>query len=349
MNPLHHNRLRVALAFVWATGLMIAPLDGQEPDRQRRVTEGPVTLTSSIDRSIARVADPIEWTLQVEAPAGSRVGWPAFPTQVDALEIRASEERDAIPLPGDQGPDNRIWTRSFLIETLETGAQRLPAAEVQVDVPDPEEPAGRRTLTLRAEPLSISVESSLPEDADPMQFRDIKDVVDVEAPSSAASVWIVWIIGGGVIAALLVLAAGLIWFGRRTRSPVVWARKELARLRQLPVDAAADRQHRFAEVVDLIRQLLAARFRPEIGAQTAEEWNACAEANDLFDRETRTQVADLLKQHDLSRFARTGIDAPQLETAFDAAERVIESVSTLPAASPADAAVRDTVEMRSSV
>lgn len=348
MTPLLPNGFIGRISCGLAVCLLGPSGEAQEAGRQSRIEQGPVVLTSSVDRTAARVADPVEWTLRLEAPTGSRVGWPALPETIGAWEVRVLEQRDDIPLPADKGRGRRVWIRKFFIETLKTGMQTLPTAEVQVEIPDPDAPGERQTLTLRSEPLSIAVESSLQADADPSQFRDIKDVVDVEPPPAVSTAWVNWLIGGGCVAGLAALIASFYWFGRRNPLPAVWARKELARLREMSVDSSAERQQCFAEVVGVVRQFLADHFHSEIASQTAEEWTAYAETNVLLDNELRSQVAHLLKQHDVSRFSHTGITAQQLDEAFGIAERVIGSATTAGAESPAEANVRDAVRMRSS-
>lgn len=337
----------LGISFFCTFLLLVTTLNAQDAVQRSRIEQGPVVLTSRIDRVKARVADPVEWTLQLEAPAGSHVRWPSFPEQIDLLEIRAVGGEDDIPLPSEGGGGRRVWTRIFLLETLETGLKSVPAAEVQVDVLDPNGSDGRRTVILRSEPLAVAIESSLPPDADPKQFRDIKDPIDVEPPPPNGRPWFKWAIGGGCAAGLAAIAAGLLWFGRRRRSPVAWARDELSRLRKMPANSSAERQQRFAEVVGVVRQLLAARFHSEIASQTGEEWRGYAEAHQLLDPALRSQTAELLKQHDISRFAAKEVGAEVLEQAFVLAEHIIDSATVADAKPSGDAALANAAPMRS--
>src|SRR3954452_6964725 len=64
---------------------------------QSVVADGPVKVTARIDKGSARVAEPIQLVLEVEAPRGTRVELPAKVNRLGDFEVRRSEQTNDIP------------------------------------------------------------------------------------------------------------------------------------------------------------------------------------------------------------------------------------------------------------
>src|SRR4051795_801379 len=131
------------------------------------VQDGRVKLRVSLDKSTARVAEPIRLVLEVEAPRGSRVELPALSKGIGDFEIRKSERIN--DLPSEDSAAVRRWILSAVLETLKTGDLKIPAIEVQYAT----DPHATTLKSLASKPLEIHVASVLEDRADPRKFRDI--------------------------------------------------------------------------------------------------------------------------------------------------------------------------------
>jgi hypothetical protein len=287
----------------------------------------------------------------VEAPRGSRVAWPEFPEAVGRLQFQRSGEDEDLPVAAAGG--RRFWERRYRFESFYPGTHSLPPLTIEVMLPeaDPgeaDEPApspaaaatetsetseaAGRSLSLRPEPLQLTVRSSLPAEADPADFRDIKEAVAPPADAAASSSWRRWTLAACVLVIAIASLGSWRWWHRRQSQPVVWARRELKRLRAAETASPATR---LAELVAVLRAYLTETDGLAVAARTAAEWADPASASAPLDPETARRLADLLRLHDRSRFAGVNVDRAALEEAFGTAEQLLER-SDVTIAAPAD-------------
>jgi hypothetical protein len=69
--PILHYVTAALLTAAWSTSAFAA-IDNSTSN-QAVVTDGPIKLTVRVDRNVARVADPIQLTLEARAQRGMRV------------------------------------------------------------------------------------------------------------------------------------------------------------------------------------------------------------------------------------------------------------------------------------
>jgi hypothetical protein len=125
MNRRHiYGTIAVLLASM-PTMLLAQPEGSRSP--QLAVTDGPVKLTANIDKTTARVAEPIHLVLEVEAPRGTRVEMPASFDQLGDFEIRNAERANDIPAA--EKPETRTWILRLTLESIKTGQLTIPPLE----------------------------------------------------------------------------------------------------------------------------------------------------------------------------------------------------------------------------
>src|SRR5690348_9183805 len=87
----------VMLAMVAATPTLAFAATDAAPSLQTETSDGPVKVTAHINTASARVAEPVQLVLQVDAPRGARIELPAKADRLGPFEVRRSERTMDIP------------------------------------------------------------------------------------------------------------------------------------------------------------------------------------------------------------------------------------------------------------
>src|SRR3954471_19732709 len=95
---------------------------------QSVVSDGPVKVTARINKRTARVAEPIQLVLEVEAPLGTRLEMPGKINRLGEFDVRRMEQTNDIP--SATGADKRTWILSATLESIKTGALEIPSLDV---------------------------------------------------------------------------------------------------------------------------------------------------------------------------------------------------------------------------
>src|SRR6188472_3666925 len=104
-----NNRFLIATIAALLASVPLLSLAGAESAHplESVVADGPVRVTARIDKGTARVAEPIQLVLDVEAPRGARIELPAKANRLGDFEVRHSSETKDIP--SATGADKREW------------------------------------------------------------------------------------------------------------------------------------------------------------------------------------------------------------------------------------------------
>lgn len=215
--------------FLWLGILALASQHATAQSTQSHVvTSGPVELTVELDRVRARVAEPVELRLQVDAPQGTSITFPATRESLGSFSIlRVSEVSD---LPIEQSTTDRRTKMTIEMESLESGNWQIPELKVLYRLPDGyTDVVTQRDGTLTTEPMTVQILSVLSDDEQPNQFRDIKDIATLPTELNRGSSGRWWVVGavcgvGGLIACL-------VWLMRRpAEPPAKWALAEIEQI-----------------------------------------------------------------------------------------------------------------------
>lgn len=163
--------------------------------------QGIATVTTTVDRSMAQVAEGIRLTIAVRVPAGATVAMPGSAVSLGPFEIIHVADKTDIP-----DGDDRIWTRVYDLESLMSGTHEIP--KISMTLTDRRGESIQRNV-VNSQPVPITVSSFLEGKTDPTQFRDLKMVVDLPVISPPSYThW--WVAGGfGLVIATLLLVATL--------------------------------------------------------------------------------------------------------------------------------------------
>lgn len=281
------------------------------------VSDGPVKVSVSVDREAAQVAEPIQLTLDIEAPRGTRIELPQFADKLGEFDVRNAEQTKDIPAATG---DSRRWTIDATLDTIKTGGVTIPPLEVHYTTA-----ADSSTFkTLATKPIEIHIKSVLENRADPTKFRDIKDTVDVAVPELRSSKWLAYAaagIGGSVVIALAALAIAK---RRRGPSPAAWALSSIADLEQLPIANPADAEAAYNELVDVLREFFELEFNVPTLSRTTREFLAQAATVVGLETTARERLAALSSLADEIKFARLGVGEAQVRQAIEQAKAFVD-------------------------
>jgi hypothetical protein len=277
---------------------------------QSVVTDGPVKLTTSIDKGTARVAEPINLLLEVEAPPGTRLEMPAKMNRLGEFDVRRMEQSN--DFPSANGADKRTWILRATLESIKTGALEVPALEVHYTT----DAKSSTFKTLSTAQIPIHITSVLENRADPTRFRDIKQTVDVRVPEKPSRTWILWT-GGGIASAVagLLLIVTVVRRRQRRPSPAAWAIETIKALEQLNVSQTGA-EALFNEVVDVLREFFELEFNVPTLPKTTREFLADASLEVGLPEIARKRLEWIASVADEIKFARLAVGEQHLVHAF---------------------------------
>lgn len=301
------------------TGVLAASdvAEGNRP-QSSVVADGPVKVTTTVSRSSARVVEPIELTVEVDAPHGIRVEMPEIGERLGDFDVRHIERfKD---LPAADAANSRRTVVKATLDTLKTGDIDLPPLTVQYGGVN----ESGELKSLRTKPIRIHVTSVLEGRADPTKFRDIKGTVDlpIEPPQSYA--WLVW--GGGSLAAVAA-AATILLFVRRRRgpTPAAWALAALDELAAVEVRDANQAEELIDELADVVREFFELEFDLPAAAYTSAEFLNAASQRDELNSAVRDNLRSIAALADHVKFARYEAGAHAVAKAIEKARTIIKT------------------------
>src|SRR3954463_16590670 len=94
-----NRRYFSAMLFALLTCFPMVAFAGADaaPALRSDASDGPVKVTARISATSARVAEPIQFVLEVDAPRGTRIELPAKAERLGDFEVRHSERTIDIP------------------------------------------------------------------------------------------------------------------------------------------------------------------------------------------------------------------------------------------------------------
>jgi hypothetical protein len=315
-----NRRYFSAKLFALLTCLPVVAFAGADgaPTLRSEVSDGPVKVTARISSASARVAEPIQLVLEVDAPRGARIELPAKADRLGDFEVRRSER--TIDIPSATQADKRSWTVRITLESLKTGELAIPPLEVHYTADATES----TFKTLSTSPLKVRIASVLENRADPTRFRDIKQTVDAPVPETTSRGWIAWTCGGvvvAVVASLLLLV--VIKRGRRGPAPAAWALASIEELEKVDLSQTAGIEAMFNEVVDIVREYFELEFNVPTLSRTAREFLAEVSDEVGLPEVASKRLSWLAFVADEIKFARLGVGEKHLTHAFAQAKAFV--------------------------
>jgi hypothetical protein len=285
---------------------------------QFETSNGPVKLSVHLDKTTARVADPINLVLEVDAPKGARVELPAKTERLGEFDVRRADRTTDIP--SAHQTDERSWILRLTLESIKTGALTVPPMEIHYTT----DAASTDFKSLSTKPITVQITSVLEHRADPTKFRDIKQTVDIPVPAEASRTWAAWACGGAAGAVVLALGALLVMKRRRRGlAPAAWALESIEELERVDVKQTAGADAVFNEVVDVVRGYFELEFQVPAMERTTREFLAQAADEVGLPEVASKRMTWLASVADEIKFARLGVGEEHLQHAFAQAKAFI--------------------------
>src|SRR5580765_928113 len=138
---------------------------------------------ASVDKNSILIGEPIQFSLEVHAPAGSNINW----FQMDSIPHFDIIDRGSIDsfISGDQ----KILRQKLVITSFDSGSLFIPQFMLE---------SGERKLT--TDSIAVEVGYSV---FDPKKdYHDIKDIINIENPYVK---YLIWLISGITLVSLVAL------------------------------------------------------------------------------------------------------------------------------------------------
>jgi len=287
-----------------------------EPVRPER----PLTVSASLSTNEVRIGDIVELELKILHPADAALELPALEREAEIRVRNREVETRAL---------DEAWARTtarYRLSSFAVGAHRLSTGVVQ---------AVKRDGSVLTEPfpdIELRVLSLLAEGQS--SLREIKDLV---AWPRAIPRWVVALIAVGLLALVAAFLAA-----RYLKRPHAKALEPppppahevaLRALRALRARGWMEEGHVepfFVELSRIVRHYLEDRFALHAPEQTTEEFIREAAESAALNQEHRALTAAFLTECDLVKFARHRPGRAEMESALDAAERLVKETRVAP-------------------
>lgn len=300
----------------------------------RTAQDGDVNLRVTASKERITVAEPLQLTVQVDAPANIDVRMPQFGPKIDAFNVRGLDEQ-----PVESRGDLRIYRRQYALDVFTSGLHAIPKVTVAYgDAPDPSDsdrddagdssPDDSGLAQLSTDPINIEVTSLLEGEFDPGKFHDVKSVASL--PRDRTWVWIYWT-GGAILAALLLLAAIRSIRSRVKRArkvpiplPHEWALAQLKSLGQQDLIKRGEIKTFYYRLSEIVRTYIELRFRLMAPERTTEEFLVELRISNRLSETHKALLGEFLEACDRVKYARHEPGEKEIESVFQSARQFVQ-------------------------
>jgi hypothetical protein len=266
-----------------------------------------------------RITDFLQLRLSVHTPQGTVVAFPQPAETLGPFRIVQHTLRE----PRAVTPTEQAWQQDYTLEAMRAGSLTIPPLTLTAQAKDAPAPQ-----TIHTSPLTLTVTSVLPENADLMAPKDIAPPVALLR--HGLPLWLTILLG--TVAMFCLLALLWWWYRRRTRPPEALPPRPahlvaLEALRQLQRDnlIATQRIDEFyVRLSAILRHYVERRFGLRAPEQTTEEFLVAAHASGELMDAYRDLLGTFLQQCDLVKFARHHPTPDDMQRAWDNAKDFVE-------------------------
>ena len=306
------------LAGLWS-GLAVAQEAEVTPEPVNPV-EVLINALFSADNVTPLIGEPVQLEFVAEVPPGVEiVEWPEFPEDWPPFMVR-----EAGPVEIDEQVDGgQVWRQALTVVLWRTGDRRTPDVFIgyQSDELDPDE-----VYRIPARPLFFTVPSVL-------ETTDL-NVLDIKPARNPIGLFYLppWVMALVIVS---VIGKGwYLWRWRERRRALAAARRALAEqpttgeiaMKTLAELSLGTPDQVYEQVADVLREYLQARFDIPASDMTTVEIRTGLENHTELESEHITEVARLLEQADLVKFAEAAPGERSAQRAVAAAARWLQAV-----------------------
>lgn len=291
----------------------------------RTDSHGPVKVTATLEKGTAQIAEPVSLTLTVDVPESVLVTLPQDQPQLGTFNVLSATDTTDIPTAA-----GRQWVRRYQLESLTPGEQTVPPISIAYS----DQRTASPTSDLAQSPaMNVMITSALEGTPDPLQFRDIKGVVDLPVQETPNNAWLYWSVGSGACLALAG-AALLIWPSRSSQlSAKDRALAQLAELKRADLLQSGQTELFYVRLTNIVRHYVENQFAIAAPKLTTDEFLEAAVSSSQLDDQQRGMLRVFLSLADLVKFAQF---QPGGDDANLAIERASQFIETSAAKQPSD-------------
>ncbi len=249
-------------SFSSQTGSMSQPSDSTVANPVEQVQRrGAEVLELLIDRSAARVAEPIQLRLRFEAAGGTQVTFADLQQSLESWSLGSLQTTADLPVDGS---DLRRWQWEWSIESFQTGQQAIPPLVVTYQLP-----GQQQTQQIGTEAVSLEIVSVLQPGDEPTKPRAIKGPAEV-ANAAAQPSWDRWgWIGVGGL--LLVIAFWRFKNRRRKVDAIALAMEQVLAVESACQQKAISVGESYEHLAGILRALVQVQWGLPVSAASSEE------------------------------------------------------------------------------
>lgn len=306
------------LAWLALLAALACPAMAIENDAQL----GPVRAVVRLTPGAPVIGDRLKLEIEVRAEPGVEVLMPEFGEALDRFAIL-----DFVPRQGLDDEGLTLHTQRYTLQAPMSGEHTLPSLLIEfVDRRPGRDPApeGQAAYELLTEPLTLEVESLVPDVASAELSPPAARLDPRTGPSNFPWAWLA--VGGVLLAATAPFAwrAFAAWRLRaRQRSAYDIAQSELAELRMARRSTEAEIDAFFVALSGIVRRYLENRFGVRSPEYTTEEFLERVSGSPDLGRGHQRMLRDFLQQADLVKFAHVMPTPEIIEESVKNAERFI--------------------------
>jgi hypothetical protein len=248
-----------------------------------------VNVRSNIDRDNILIGEPLSLTVEAYAPVGAHVTW--FNT--DTIPHFETLKKDGVDTV--QNIDAKKFSQHFELTSFDSGQQYIPPFEIVVD---------NQSYFTDSIAINVSFAPFNPNE----DYRDIKDIIEVENPSVE---YLQWLIAGLAVISLLVIA--LLWRRKRMApakkeqaipalSAYEEAMKALAQMALKNINNGEVKAY-YSEMNDILRKYVSRKFSVSTFERTNEELILELSGKGI-PKDAFISLAQSLRMSDVVKFAK---------------------------------------------
>lgn len=307
----------------------------------RTARDGPVQLRVTASKDRVTVAEPLELTIEVEAPDDIIIRMPQFGSKIDEFNVRGLDEPLAETRDGE-----RTYRRDYHLDSYASGSHAIPSVTVsygdRTDANDHQSDADHADASpddsgmaqVSTDPIDIEVTSLLEGEFDPAKFHDVKAVATL--PRDRTWVWIYWS-AGAVLAAVLLIAVIRVIRNRVKRArkvpiplPHEWAMNQLQALAEQNLVQRGEIKTFYYRLSEIVRTYIELRFRLMAPERTTEEFLAELRSSNRLSTAHKLLLGEFLEACDRVKYALHRPGQPEIDNVFNTARDFVRQ--TRPAA-----------------
>jgi hypothetical protein len=301
------------ICLIVALALTTAAFAADELPRPNK--ENPVVVHADAQPREVTIGDPIRYTVEISTTPDAEVIVPVLAGAMGEFEI---SDFGQLPVQEKDGTKSLTWW--YTLKTFETGDRLIPKFKV------PYRPAGEGLKEAESNEVLIGVASLL------ARHPDADDIRDVKPPEKLPIDWTPYLLVGGIVLAILLLALGFYFLINRPRRQRIIpprpahevALDQLNRLRAQNLVQAGEFEKYYVGLSSIVRSYLENGFRLRAPEMTTEEFLATAAEAERLNSQHRRLLGEFLSQADLVKFARVVPTVRDSEAAYDAARRFVD-------------------------